>query len=374
MAVDRSSVDRLCRILRGEQMSEGELPADLLPTAEHHGVDALLAHLLLEGREQYRLTRRWETACRAVVRNEAITRSIRRVELIAVLHALLAEGVRPLLFKGAALGYTHYQKPILRPHVDVDLLVRQEEVAAAVAVFEKMGYGGAPCVTGELVRSQLPYHKLDAHGVQHVIDLHWKVSMPQTFANLLSVDELAEHGVWVPDLDPVARAVGPVHALAIACIHRVAHHHGHERLIWLYDIHLLANRLGPAQAEDILELARSKRITAVCAQGLSLAQEMLRTNMPAGLIAGLVEGKAGANAEPSALYLRPRLRRVDVLLSDLSELPSWRHRARLLKEHVFPPAAYMEHAYGVSSRALLPLLYAWRFVDGARGWFRRDGD
>ena len=39
------------------------------------------------------------------------------------------------------------------------------------------------------------------------------------------------------------RGLSPVHALLVACIHRVAHHRGTERLIWLLDIHLLASRL-----------------------------------------------------------------------------------------------------------------------------------
>jgi hypothetical protein len=61
---------------------------------------------------------------------------------------------------------------------------------------------------------------------------------------------------------------------------------------------------------------------------------------------------------------------VDVLLSDVTALPDWRARARLVKEHVFPPAAYMREAYGISGRGWLPALYIWRFATGARRWFR----
>jgi hypothetical protein len=31
----------------------------------------------------------------------------------------------------------------------------------------------------------------------------------------------------------------------------------------------------------------------------------------------------------------------------------------------------MQEVYGVSSRALLPLLYAWRCIEAAPGWFRK---
>ena len=75
--------------------------------------------------------------------------------------------------------------------------------------------------------------------------------------------------------------------------------------------------------------------------------------------------------EPSAVYVGTRLRKVDVLLSDLAALNSWSQRARLLRQHVLAPASYMQKVYGVSGRAWLPVLYAWRFIEGALAWFSR---
>ncbi len=48
---------------------------------------------------------------------------VRHTELVHVLEALSAAGVRALLFKGAALGYTHYPAAYLRVRADTDLLV-----------------------------------------------------------------------------------------------------------------------------------------------------------------------------------------------------------------------------------------------------------
>ena len=86
---------------------------------------------------------------------------------------------------------------------------------------------------------------------------------------------------------------------------------------------------------------------------------------------GLRQLVARGGQEPTAVYLRPQLRKVDVLVSDLRALPDWRSRLTLLREHVFPPADFMRQTYSGSPRALLPALYAWRFIEGAGGWFKK---
>jgi hypothetical protein len=64
------------------------------------------------------------------------------------------------------------------------------------------------------------------------------------------------------------------------------------------------------------------------------------------------------------------MRRVDVLTADLAATARWRDRVRLLREHLFPAAAFMYERYGTHRRAALPILYAHRIVSGAPKWFR----
>ncbi len=80
--------------------------------------------------------------------------------------------------------------------------------------------------------------------------------------------------------------------------------------------------------------------------------------------------QAALTQQPSAIYLDDGLRKVDILMSDLRCLPSWRARLRLLREHLFPPAAFMLASYAVSNRPALPFLYAHRILGGAARWFR----
>ena len=78
--------------------------------------------------------------------------------------------------------------------------------------------------------------------------------------------------ISVPALGPEARGLSAPHAFVLACVHRVAHHDSSERLIWLYDIHLLASAMDAAAGKKWSISRRSKQLRSVCAHGLAQAQ------------------------------------------------------------------------------------------------------
>jgi len=375
--------EQLCRMLRGDapDWPRDAASADaLLAAATDHGVAPLVAS---------RLTRLPGTPCppwvrepfEAALRDQAVEEQVTRLETRRLLDALATAGLSPLLFKGGALAFTHYDDPALRPRVDLDLLVRPAEVRAASATLTALGYRAALTITDEMVRaaagptaidgyfpsSQIPFTRAGAHGTHLEVDLHWRPTIPQTLAQVFDPDALHAASVEVPALGPQARAFGPTHALVLACLHRLAHHHGVERLIWLYDLHLLATRLEAEGARSVVRMAREHRVAGICADGLARAAACVGTALPAGLLEAL-RAAAEAGPEPSALYLNTQVRPVDVLRADLGTVASWRGRLRLVREHLFPPSAYVLKRYGLTSRVWLPALYAHRAAAGARRW------
>lgn len=296
---------------------------------------------------------------------------ISRDELRRVLAALSAAGIHPILFKGAALAYSHYSDPSLRPRGDTDLLIDAGAIASACTVFENLNYTRAPFTAGELVSYQVPYVKRDSQGVPHAFDIHWRVSNPQVFANVLTHGDIEAQSVGIPALGDTTRAAGPVHALVLACVHRAAHHGPamhEERLIWLYDIHLLAERLDATEQASFIELVKAKQLTTICGDALTAAHGSFLGRLSGELATGLAQCRS-ANKEPSAIYVGGRMRKVDILMSDLGSL-SWGQKLKLLREHVLPPPAYMRQVYGVSRSGLLPFYYVWRFARGAAAWWR----
>ena len=193
---------------------------------------------------------------------------VRHEELVSVLQALADAHVHPILLKGTPLAYEVYSAPASRPRLDTDLLTRREELGGVRSVMAGLGYTAPTQCDGELLFYQFALARNDRYGVEHVFDFHWKISTQSVFADLLTYDELAADAVAIPALGPHALGAGPVHALLLACLHPVMHHRNLERLIWVYDIHLLASRLSAAELGRFADLAIAKEVGTICATNL----------------------------------------------------------------------------------------------------------
>src|SRR5262249_30034460 len=155
----------------------------------------------------------------------------------------------------------------------------------------------------------------------------------------------------------------------LACTHRVAHHYDSDDLAWLWDVHLLAGALDADDAAAFVAEAARSATRAVCAHTLSLAHARFGTPAPGALIER-VRPRAGDREEASARFLGGALSQAEILRSDLASL-GWRRGLTLLREHLFPPAAYMRSLYAGWPPMLLPAAYLHRIVNGAPKWLRR---
>jgi hypothetical protein len=218
-----------------------------------------------------------------------------------------------------------------------------------------------------LVSYERAWYRQVTPDVLNALDLHWRLSNSQVFAELLTFDELYAAAVAVPQLGPSARALAPVHALILACTHRAGHFEGGrergllgrgDRLIWLYDVHLLIEHLSESEIEEFVRLAHATGVCAVCLDALAQCQVCFGTHVPDRIVAEF----SAAGPELTALLLEgswsARTR------AEFAALPSWGVRAKLLREMVLPPGDYMLNKYQVQSRWWLPALYLRRGIEG----------
>jgi hypothetical protein len=290
---------------------------------------------------------------------------LRGAETRAVLDALAGAGIRSILIKGTPLAYSIYDAPALRPRDDTDLLVADTDVEPARRVLASRGY--VTSLQCSELFSQFDVQRVDALGTRHAFDVHWRISTQPVFAGVLTYDELLRRAVPVPLLGPAALAPCAVDALLLACVHPVMHHRNLERVLWIYDIHLLASTLSAEEFREFVERVQQKRMAAVCAHQLQLAHRTFNTSVPPGVTAALA-GTRGA--EPSAAYLASQRRWHDELIASVRGLPSAGARIRWLREVLFPPSRYMLGRYRLTGarfgRLLLPALYLHRNLRG--GW------
>lgn len=365
----------LCSLLREGGQWSGDVPAPadaerLIDVARRHGVLSLVDDCLagLPGRNA------WPAAIVARCHDAAIAgvvgEALQREELVRVLEAFAGAGIRPLLLKGGALAYSHYRQPYLRPRCDSDLLVPESSAAAAGDVLAGLGYARNHGISGTLIAYQSSWTCRDRWGAEHHVDLHWRVNNAQALAKALEYGELAAHAVPVEALGPFARTPSPRYALLFACLHRAGHmgdahhsgladHPGGDRLIWLYDIHLLFTRMSAEEREEFLSLATAKRMKAICRDALSRCASCFGTAIPASVLDRL---EPAGPAEPTAILLHrePALR----MLGDLAALGGLQARARWLRELVFPSPGYMRAKYEGAAFAWLPWLYLRRAAHG----------
>jgi len=323
------------------------------------------AKVVAEGAD--RLPPAFVAGLRAGAHRQAALELAHRVELQRVVAAMNERRIEALLMKGASLAYDVYPDPAWRVRSDTDVFIREADRDAARACLGDLGYTSEPEVAGRLVAYQFHCERIGSHGVRHLYDVHWKIANPQRFADAIAFDELAAGAVPLPLIGPDARGIGRVHALWLACVHRAAHHFDQETLVWLYDVHLLTAALAADDLGRLVGLAGRTGVRRICLRALLLARDRFGTTIAPEVIAAL---EAAPADEPSTLFLRPGMRKLDLLLDDVRVLPGWRQRLTLLKEHLFPGAAYMRRTYARGSSAPTAWLYLRRIAGGASKWIR----
>jgi hypothetical protein len=339
-------------------------PDEVLAEAERHGVVPLLAERFAQQGVTTTVAGRVHARARLV----AAADLIRDAELRQLVGRVQALGIRALIVKGGQLAYSCYARPDLRPRLDTDLFVALDDRDRAHDALRDLGYERRVQSDGDLLTYQAPYVKTRQGAAVHIVDLHWRLVNPQPFGRLLDFDDASREATPLPAL-PGAEGLSAVHALLLACVHRVAHHHDADLLIWLYDLHLLCARMNAADWTRFTALGRERGVAAICRHSLALAHARFGSAVPGEV---LMHGDRGANGrERSAEYLEPQPHVLRVY-RDLQALPRWTERWRLMRQHLFPPARYMRRVYAPSSHAPLPFLYAVRALRGARKWMARE--
>ena len=360
-------------ILRDEAPSFSDLDnniseEDLWQIGLDNGVLALTNHKLVNSATLASLPQTYRERLHKYSLNAAATELGQDHELQKVL-SLFTNAVIPfLLMKGTPLAYTHYPQPYLRSRCDTDILFNNKNDAEkASSLLETLGYQRPNAVSGEFVSHEFSCHKTDKLGIGHTLDMHWKLSNAQRFARAFTFTELADSSTPITELGDHVYALGPVHALLLACMHRIAHKpEGMEnRLIWLYDIHLLAENFDNSQWQQFISLAKEKGMGGICLDGIQQTRNAFFTDIPEHALNQLEE--AASNEKHSTEMGESRLA---MELSNLRELPGWKERVGLIKERVFPDANYMMVKYDTQKKAVLPYLYFKRAAGGLFKLFR----
>ena len=377
----------LCAIVRGSSTSWPSSDDDsfeqLLKAAFHHDL-----HLILfDSIRKSSAWSRWPIRLRKKLEHAAATASaldlISEQELRRVLIRLDVCGIQSLLLKGVPLAYTVYRSPTLRPRGDTDLLIRESDLQPVARILKELGYDGPDAQTGTLTSYECLFRRKDSFGVDHYLDVHWKINNAQIFARTFTFDELIADAIQIPSLASCALGLAYSHALLLACMHRFGHAHAPfyvdgnpvyagDNLRWVYDIHLLSSALSAAQWSEFTTLARTKSIAEFCVDGLNAAKEAFNARLPTGAMGALQT----AARDEAVNAQRLRVSGAAWFFANLRALPDWRQRIALIKQVALPSPGYIRDKYQINNRLLLPFLYGHRAVKGVSKrikWLHQQG-
>ena len=174
------------------------------------------------------------------------------------------------------------------------------------------------------------------------------------------------HSVAIPQLAAPARTLGPVHALLIACMHRVATmpQGDADRLIWLYDMYLLSASLNASQWAEFLTLAQQRQLCGSCNHSLQAAMRYFPLAVPAEVMTALAHTAKSEPFKPGK-----EMKRWQYNWHVFKSVPGVGNKARLLREHFLPSADYLMEKYQTTNRLALPFLYVHRVFAGLKKYF-----
>ncbi len=344
--------------------------------ALHHGVSALLAIRpaalsVLPGDVAVTLRRQ--------AQSEA-TWDLRHRHVLTQLFGAFADaGVRAVLLKGTALAFSVYPSSALRQRGDTDILVHPDAADATRRALLASGFSRVLDNTvghGPDVNRQESWDRLEADGSTHSVDVHWAVMPDWSMAALFDTAEVIARSEPVSHLGPGALRVGFADALYHACLHRGVHTKSpywigddiayEDRLIWLYDLHLLAPHLSDADWSDIVTRATRHRTTDLCHEALSEAVRLLDTQVPSVALSALA---AHAVDDGPSFYLT-RASRGRLFLANLASVPGLRAKFAYFRTYFFPSGLYMRAKYDAPAGTPVWKLHVRRIGDRLR---RRAG-
>lgn len=344
--------------LRGEASAWPALTHDESHALVVHGVAPLV----------YAASRITELRTEAI--RAAAIETRRAEDVRQVLEALTFAGVRALIVKGTALAYDLYASPDLRPRGDTDLLIDAHQLDAARGAFSRLGFEEQPFTGDDHGMRQTVFTRADASGFVHMYDVHWAIANTPLFASALLFEDLLANAKYIDALH--AWTLSDVDALLLACIHRVAHHHDSERIIWLADIALLRDRLSRDEHARFWTSAAAALIVGTCVRSIELANEWM-SRPDVNRADEFLSREELSREEPSQIFLKRDLTRGELLAANLRALP-WRARVQRLWQVAFPPATFVQRSFGTRSKLTLPWLYLVRGVRGVLRLFRRVGE
>jgi hypothetical protein len=298
--------------------------------------------------------------------NAAANSSLMFSEFEHVLSELARADIEVVLLKGAALATTEYPDIALRPMGDIDLLVPPSNLKAAMGVVEAMAYEpvNPPMRRG---LEHLFFYETNYRGGSRLltqVELHWDLVGGDGSRYRPDIDWFWAQTTVIRIGSTSALILSPTAHLLHAAVHASLKHGGDaNRLLWLYDLHLIIKQ----RHQDIdwhcfVEKAREFHWGPAVGDALDELGRIFSTPLPVWAHDALT-----ADGDRATRHLMERT----TISGRTRTLGAWNHLAVLgwkakfhwLAAVVLPDPTYMRWRYKPKPRGIWPIYYLVRWVE-----------
>jgi hypothetical protein len=336
------------------------LLTEVLDQSELEGVTPLIRYHLEQAGQLAFLPQGLQMSFQQIDRKHLAADMATQDELLCLLKVFQSHKLDFILLKGEALSHSVYPLPHLRTKTDIDLLFSSKaESERASKILEAEGYQRMLSQRGTFVGYQFVCHKQYASGFRMVFDIHNEITNYLWFNRRLGYRYLLENSNFIEIENVQVRVLNAVHALIHACAHRITNKPNDtaDRLIWLYDIHLLSQSLSGTQWQNLVQVCSSKHLSEIVLQGLHISHETLASSLPSKYIDQLKNNAATCNDPFSK-----KRRRIHMYWSDFILNKGVSNKLIQIRERLFPPADYMLKRYDLKSSRCLVYYYLKRML------------
>jgi len=258
------------------------LPLDwdfLLAQAAENSVAPLLSHHLVAVAPEIvppaQLTR-----LKRLVRAGSVRSLVLAAELIRVLEAFSSAGIEAYPYKGPVLAVQAYGDVALREFADIDLVLRQSDLAAANRILATLGFSPtfprifAPDAASPLIPGEYDYRDAERH---LTIELHTERTL-RHFPVPPNLDDLAGRLATVSISGHEIRTFSAEDTLVFLCVHGSKDFW--ERLLWVADLAALPAASTSLDWDRVYSFADSVRARRMLHLGFALAIRVFGIALP----------------------------------------------------------------------------------------------
>ncbi|HEA70060.1 MAG TPA: hypothetical protein ENI07_25095 [Desulfobacterales bacterium] len=290
-------------------------------------------------------------------------------QLEEILSAFTDKGIRVLVMKGPAIGKMVYPDPALRPASDLDLLVLPDQVTRSRTILGDLGYqclGKRFEVSRDFYNDEIFVNqKNQKHNRQ--VELHWDLHRFSGIERDGGVADLVDRAAEVNAELFAFEALDPIDALIHRAVSNAFDKGTHMRMIWVYDVKLLAEHLAtPDDWRALQERSVAWRARLAVEHSLNMAQAWAGLELPDGF------EEFSTWPEPTETEVKAwsKITEKQPGLSGLLGLHMDNASSRLDKIRyyfhlLFPSPNYIRSSYPPAKEWLLPISYVrrwWRWI------------